>query len=72
MRKNFYKHTYTVVVLSEDKEECGLDYLASSVNTGPDCLFSYGITKTEKLSKKQAADALYEAGSDPAFFGISS
>jgi hypothetical protein len=67
MRK-FYKHTYKVVVLSESPDEDDLYDLADNVNEGPDCLHTWELSETKELTSKEAADALYDAGSEPGFF----
>jgi hypothetical protein len=68
--KTFYKHTYTIVVLSQEKDEDDLDSISYNVNEGEDCLYSWDRTSIEPLTPKQAAEALNDAGSAPEFFSL--
>lgn len=68
--KRFYRHTYQVVVLSESPDHAELASLPGQVEDGPDCLVSFDHVKEEELTGKEAADALYEAGSEPGFFNL--
>jgi len=65
----FYRNVITVEVIS-DRELTGMsvEEIVSAMNYG-DCV---GITDFSlvELSGKETADALYEFGSEPAFFGL--
>lgn len=65
----FYKHTYKVVVLSENIHPDELDNMAWNVTHGSDCLHTFS-SSMEELDKDQMSDMLIEAGSEPEFFGI--
>ncbi len=68
----FYKHTYKVVVLSEDihPDEYSLDRMAWNTTYGNDCLHTFSHSSVEALDKDQMSDMLIDAGSEPEFFGI--
>ncbi len=68
-KTTYYRHTYTVIVLSESETPDALENLARNVNVGPDCLHSFD-GGTEKLNGRDAAKLLIEAGSEPALFQL--
>lgn len=69
--RKFYKTTYTVVVLSEDKPASNIDLenLARDINTG-DCVGEVSDDGGVEISGKEAADSLYAMRSEPAFFEL--
>ena len=68
--RRFYRHTYEVVVLSESPDHDTIYTIAGNVDGGPDCLARFSHVKEEELSGKEAAAALYAAGSEPGFFDL--
>lgn len=68
----FYKTTFTYTVLSDSPLEgdMSLASIAEACDTG-DCVGKFdGDWNVETLTGQQAADALYEAGSEPGFFQL--
>jgi hypothetical protein len=67
--RTYYKTTYTFEVLSEEPMPDGisLSRLEEETYSGH-CVGRFGDFKEEVLTGKQAADALYEFGSQPEFF----
>ena len=66
----YYKHTYTITVLSESDAQDSIDYLAYNVTYGDDCLHGTDHALKE-VDGKEMAQLLIEAGSDPEFFNLS-
>ena len=70
MSTKFYRHTFTYVLLSDQPIDGyvslgSLESLAMS-----DCVGYFAKSESEEITPKQAADALYDAGSEPAFFQL--
>ena len=66
----FYKHTYKVVVLSQDIDPDQLDNMAWNTTYGNDVMHTFSHSSVEALDKDQMSDMLIDAGSEPEFFGI--
>jgi hypothetical protein len=70
MLRKFYRTRFTVEVLSEEPiAEMSLEDVAYACNDGPCVAGCFESLQTE-IDAKQAADALYEFGSDPGFFQL--
>lgn len=65
----FYKHTYTVTVLSESPVQSDLEDLNYDVTHGEDNLYNLDHEVME-LTAQEAAKMLIESGSDAEFFGL--
>jgi hypothetical protein len=68
--RKFYRTTFIYEVLSEDEpvDNClDLGTLREVTHYG-DCVGRFGETRVNELTGKEAADALYEFGSEPGFF----
>ena len=70
---NFRKTTYTFTVISEEPISGSMDYtdILRECEQG-DFVLEYDSPQPTvvELTPKEAADALYNAGSQPEFFGI--
>jgi hypothetical protein len=68
-KRKFHKTTFVLTVLSEEPLSGDEDLLElhNMTDTG-DCVGDLKCDKTEEMDGKQAADALYEARSEPSFF----
>lgn len=70
MKNKFYKTTFTVTVLSEEPiQDMDIADLPRGYTEGDLVLHSVKAKET-KLTGKQAADLLYDAGSQPGFFNL--
>jgi len=71
MSRKFYKTTFQIEILSEDKipEWMNLEKIAYEITTG-EWSGTCERTKTKELSSKECAEELMNQGSDPEFFGI--
>lgn len=68
----FYRNTVTFTVLTEDEalsDDLSLETIARECDTGEFVGGDHTIVSTE-LTGKEAADALYDLGSEPAFFRL--
>jgi hypothetical protein len=67
----FTKTTITLVVLSESPipDSMELESILNECDEGDYVLLDWGA-RPESLTKDEMAEALYEAGSEPEFFGI--
>ena len=67
--KKFHKTVFQVTVLSEKPfaSDLSLSDIHDEITTG-DCSGVVKEVSHEEMNGKQAADALYEQGSDPGFF----
>lgn len=66
----YYRKEYRAVVLSESPDDDRLESLDFNVTIGDDCLHSFECVNTDELDGMQIAKLLYDAGSDPGFFGL--
>lgn len=67
--RKFYRTTFKVVVLSEDRSTENLGLLAISQATDDgDCVGDLSVDTIEELTGPDAATALHELGSEPGFF----
>ena len=70
MKRQFYKTTIMVEVLSEKPVDFeNLSAVDLEITEG-DCSGKWEVTKTEELTGEQAVKALLEQGSDPSFFRL--
>jgi hypothetical protein len=71
MGRKFYKSTITIEVLHEDPIDpnAALEDVAYQVTEGDWVGYNYKVD-TKELSGKEAADELFNAGSDPGFFRL--
>jgi hypothetical protein len=68
--RKFYRTTFTIVILSEEPiSDMELENLHYEVTDGHCCLRSM-TSKETMLDGKQAARALFAAGSEPEFFQL--
>jgi hypothetical protein len=66
----YYQTTFTVVVLSQEPlGDPTLSQLEEATMDG-DCVMQSIESKETKLTSKQVVKALYDAGSEPGFFGL--
>ena len=68
--RKFYRTTFIYEVLSEDEpvDNC-LDLRAlQELTYYGDCVGRFGETRVNELTGKEAADVLYDFGSEPGFF----
>jgi hypothetical protein len=70
-KRKFYRTRFSIDVLSEEPlGEClSLSQLDYAINEG-DCVGFNLRSKQSKLTSKQMASALLEAGSEPSFFHL--
>jgi len=65
-----YRTIIQIVVLSEGPFDCkDLGVIHNAITEG-DCVGTVSIEDSVVLTRKQTADALYKAGSEPAFFQL--
>lgn len=70
--RKFYKTVYEIVVLSEEQpNNPSLETIAHQITEG-DWSGTARETYSRELDGKQAARALYNQGSDPSFFQLTS
>ena len=71
MSQKFYKTIFTFEVLSEKRLPGDLDLVdINQMTYDGNCVGRFGETRVIRLSGKEAADALYEFGSEPGFFQL--
>lgn len=70
MSRKFYKTTVTFEVLSEEPINCTDLETLNEQTQGGDWVGHFGETVEVELTAKEAADALYEFGSEPGFFKL--
>ena len=70
-KRIFYKTVFKIEVLSEGPiDGLSIEDIAYEIDQGSCVGGPFGPSKCKKLDGKQAADALYEWGSEPGFFGL--
>ena len=68
--RKFYKTTFKIVVLSEDPiHELDTAGVLEECEAG-DLVLQKTDSTAEEMNGEEAAEALYEAGSQPEFFGL--
>ncbi len=66
----YYRTTIQIVVLSEGPFDCNDLQTIDKAITAGDCVGTVDTESSTLLTGKQAADALYAAGSEPGFFQL--
>ncbi len=68
--KKFYRYTYKMVILTDKKYyPCSLEQIGHDIDRG-DYVGSWDKEKVEVLTPAEMAEALFEIGSEPEFFGL--